>query len=165
MGMIWILPPSTTLPATTTPCGIWATASACFDGAVNVLDYVMEDYMVLANYVQAFPNGVVGASNSPPDRQVSRSRTVDYGTVNGSGRIAMEAAQREEPTEPATCSVLPQPATQPATEPAEQNASSGLSTGAIVAIVVVVVLVIGVVVVVVTKKKGHLRNDSPGSDP
>ena len=28
---------------------------AMFDGAVNVLDYVMEDYMVLANYVQSFP--------------------------------------------------------------------------------------------------------------
>ena len=36
-----------------------------FDGAVNVLDYVMEDYMVLANYVQAFEGGVVEASNSP----------------------------------------------------------------------------------------------------
>ena len=28
---------------------------AMFDGAVNVLDYVMEDYMVLANYVKSFP--------------------------------------------------------------------------------------------------------------
>ncbi|MBQ1404865.1 MAG: 5'-nucleotidase C-terminal domain-containing protein, partial [Oscillospiraceae bacterium] len=28
---------------------------AMFDGAVNVIDYVMEDYMVLANYVKAFP--------------------------------------------------------------------------------------------------------------
>lgn len=28
---------------------------AMFEGAVNVLDYVMEDYMVLANYVQSFP--------------------------------------------------------------------------------------------------------------
>ena len=26
-----------------------------FDGAVNVLDYVMEDYMVLANYLESFP--------------------------------------------------------------------------------------------------------------
>ena len=33
---------------------------AMFDGAVNVLDYVMEDYMVLANYIQSFP--VVGGS-------------------------------------------------------------------------------------------------------
>ena len=28
---------------------------AMFDGAVNVLDYVMEDYLVLANYVASFP--------------------------------------------------------------------------------------------------------------
>ena len=28
---------------------------AMFEGAVNVLDYVMEDYMVLANYIQSFP--------------------------------------------------------------------------------------------------------------
>ena len=33
---------------------------AMFDGAVNVLDYVMEDYMVLANYVKGFEDGVVG---------------------------------------------------------------------------------------------------------
>ena len=26
-----------------------------FDGAVNVIDYVMEDYMVLANYIESFP--------------------------------------------------------------------------------------------------------------
>ena len=36
-----------------------------FSSAVNVLDYVMEDYMVLANYIQAFENGEVGAANSP----------------------------------------------------------------------------------------------------
>ncbi|MBQ9141177.1 MAG: hypothetical protein IJX63_05215 [Lachnospiraceae bacterium] len=29
---------------------------AMFDGAVNVLDYVREDYMVLASYVQVFDN-------------------------------------------------------------------------------------------------------------
>ena len=32
---------------------------AMFDGAVNVLDYVMEDYMVLANYVASFEDGKV----------------------------------------------------------------------------------------------------------
>ena len=37
---------------------------AMFGGAVNVLDYVMEDYMVLANYVQSFEDGkVTGYSN------------------------------------------------------------------------------------------------------
>ncbi len=59
---------------------------AMFDGAVNVLDYVMEDYMVLANYVQAFEGGVVDASNSPLMAKYP-GMIVDYGTVNGSGRI------------------------------------------------------------------------------
>lgn len=41
---------------------------AMFDGAVNVLDYVMEDYMVLANYVQSFENGVVTGYSEPQGR-------------------------------------------------------------------------------------------------
>lgn len=61
---------------------------AMFNDAVIVLDYVMEDYMVLANYVKAFENGVVKASNSPITEKYSNF-TVDYGTVNGSGRIVM----------------------------------------------------------------------------
>lgn len=32
---------------------------AMFKGAVNELDYVMQDYMVLANYLHAFPDSVV----------------------------------------------------------------------------------------------------------
>ena len=54
---------------------------AMFDGAVNVLDYVMEDYMVLANYIKSFPvdetTGLptVTAENSP------------YGTTDYVGRI------------------------------------------------------------------------------
>jgi len=56
---------------------------AMFDGAVNVLDYVMEDYMVLASYIQSFPvdetTGLptVTAENSP------------YGSVYGEGRIKL----------------------------------------------------------------------------
>ncbi len=60
-----------------------------FSGAVNVLDYVMEDYMVLANYIQAFENGVVDATNSPLLAKYP-GMLLDYGTV--SGRIIMEAA-------------------------------------------------------------------------
>ena len=62
---------------------------AMFDGAVNVLDYVMEDYLVLANYVQAFENGVVKADNSPLTKKYD-GFAVNYGTVNGSGRIVNE---------------------------------------------------------------------------
>ena len=62
-----------------------------FDGAVNVLDYVMEDYMVLANYIQGFEGGVVDATNSPLIAKFP-GMLLDYSDVNGSGRIVMEAA-------------------------------------------------------------------------
>ena len=61
-----------------------------FSGAVNVLDYVMEDYMVLANYIQAFENATVDASNSPLLVKYP-SMLVDYSTVYGSGRIELAA--------------------------------------------------------------------------
>ena len=32
---------------------------AMFEGSVNVVDYVLEDYLVLAKYIQSFPNGKV----------------------------------------------------------------------------------------------------------
>ena len=52
---------------------------AMFDGAVNVLDYVMEDYMVLANYVEKNWQGEpITAENSP------------YGSVYGESRITIE---------------------------------------------------------------------------
>ncbi|MBQ9856654.1 MAG: bifunctional metallophosphatase/5'-nucleotidase, partial [Clostridia bacterium] len=38
---------------------------AMFDGAINVLDYVAEDYMVVSNYISDFEGGVVEATNSP----------------------------------------------------------------------------------------------------
>ncbi len=117
-----------------------------FDGAVNVLDYVMEDYMVLANYVQAFPDGVIEAANSPLTAKYP-GMTVDYSNVNGSGRIEMAAADREKLEEPVE-SAAPAPA-EPS-EPAVE--STGMSTGTIIAIIVVI-LAVCVVVVVVTKKK------------
>lgn len=66
---------------------------AMFDGAVNVLDYVMEDYMVLANYVQAFEGGVVEAANSPLAAKYA-GFTVDYGATDGTGRIVFEALKK-----------------------------------------------------------------------
>ena len=59
-----------------------------FDGAVNVLDYVMEDYMVLANYIKGFEDGVVDATNSPLKAKYS-NMMLDYGTLAGSGRITI----------------------------------------------------------------------------
>ena len=63
-----------------------------FDGAVNVLDYVMEDYMVLANYITGFEGGNVEATNSPLAAKFP-GMLLDYSDVNGSGRITMEAAK------------------------------------------------------------------------
>lgn len=59
---------------------------AMLEGSVNVLDYVMEDYMVLANYVQAFENATVDAANSPLLKKYG-AMLLDYSDVNGSGRI------------------------------------------------------------------------------
>ena len=60
-----------------------------FSGAVNVLDYVMEDYMVLANYIQGFENGTVGATNSPLLEKFPGMK-LDYSSLNGSGRIDIQ---------------------------------------------------------------------------
>ena len=82
-----------------------------FSCAVNVVDYVMEDYMVLANYVQAFENKTVLASNSPLlDKYPGFG--IDYGTVNGSGRIVNAPTDHtpeptEEPTMPEETSEVP----------------------------------------------------------
>lgn len=62
---------------------------AMFDGAVNVLDYVMEDYMVLANYIKGFEEDIVKADNSPLLISYP-GLLIDYSDVNGSGRILME---------------------------------------------------------------------------
>ena len=69
---------------------------AMFDGAVNVLDYVMEDYMVLANYVQGFEGGKVEAANSPLLAKYAGMK-LDYSTVGGSGRIQISDAPIEDP--------------------------------------------------------------------
>ena len=65
-----------------------------FDGAVNVLDYVMEDYMVLANYIQGFENGVVGATNSPLLSKYPGMK-LDYSKVTGCGRITAVNTEEE----------------------------------------------------------------------
>ena len=71
---------------------------AMLNGAVNVLDYVMEDYMVLANYIEAFESGVIEAKNSPLLEKYPDFR-IDYGTVNGGGRIAVvESVEISPPT-------------------------------------------------------------------
>ena len=67
---------------------------AMFDGAVNVLDYVMEDYMDLANYVKAFENATIKAPNSPLN-VLYPTYGADYSTTAGSGRIAITAGENQ----------------------------------------------------------------------
>ena len=55
---------------------------AMLSSAVNVLDYVAEDYMVLANYIQSFP---VDAKTGLP----TIGGDSGYGEVTGSGRITV----------------------------------------------------------------------------
>ena len=62
-----------------------------FSSAVNVLDYVMEDYMVLANYIAGFEGGIVDATNSPLAAKFP-GMLLDYASVDGSGRIELEAS-------------------------------------------------------------------------
>lgn len=67
---------------------------AMFTGAVNVLDYVTEDYMVLAEYTKSFP----------VDEETGLPLVVGYNDVHGQGRITIvngTAAQPEVPVEPA----------------------------------------------------------------
>ena len=65
---------------------------AMFDGAVNVLDYVMEDYMVLANYVKAFENATIKGTNSPLNAKYENFGS-DYSTTAGSGRVTITAGE------------------------------------------------------------------------
>lgn len=59
---------------------------AMFDGAVNVLDYVMEDYMVLANYVESFPGREVTGYSDPQGRiTIIQSEIKDDGKVTIGG--------------------------------------------------------------------------------
>ncbi len=51
-----------------------------FDGATNIIDYVMEDYMVLANYVQSF-------ADSDGD---GLPNVTGYEELTGSGRITIQ---------------------------------------------------------------------------
>ena len=69
-----------------------------FTGTENVLDYVMEDYMVLANYVMSFENGEIKASNSPLLKKYP-NMLIDYTEVTGSGRIIEAPKPAETPNE------------------------------------------------------------------
>ncbi len=67
---------------------------AMFEGAVNVLDYVMEDYMVLANYVKGFDGGIVKPDNSPLLQKYTNFN-IDYSEIGGNGRIEIIKGRNE----------------------------------------------------------------------
>lgn len=85
-----------------------------FSSAVNVIDYVMRGYMVLSNYVQAFEDKTVMASNSPLLEKYP-SFGIDYGFSDGSGRILF-AEGKHEPV-PSEEAIVPTEVTE--TAPAE----------------------------------------------
>lgn len=126
---------------------------AMFDGAVNVLDYVMEDYMVLSNYVMAFENGVVDATNSPLAAKYE-GFAVDYSTVNGTGRIeiveerAVEETAAEEVAAPETA--VEEPAETVTEEAPEDNGPSKVVYG-----VILLIIVVAVVIILFSKKKNN----------
>ena len=58
-----------------------------FDGAEILRNNVMEDYLVLVNYVKSFPNNTIEAANSVLG--------ADYSNINGEGRIKIVTIQCE----------------------------------------------------------------------
>lgn len=65
---------------------------AMFEGAVNVLDYVMDDYMVLANYVKSFPE-------KDGKHEIEAANSVlgaNYAEVTGEGRITIVSEKAYE---------------------------------------------------------------------
>ncbi|MBR5453432.1 MAG: bifunctional metallophosphatase/5'-nucleotidase, partial [Clostridia bacterium] len=80
-----------------------------FEGAVNVLDYVMEDYMVLAGYVKAFTGGIIQADNSPLAAKY-KNFGINYSEITGSGRITVDekaddTAEQPEENAPQTSDI------------------------------------------------------------
>lgn len=133
---------------------------AMFDGAVNVLDYVMEDYMVLANYVRGFEGGVVGATNSPLGAKYP-GMLIDYTAVGGAGRIEIgqkseeqSSEQEGEVTTEQGSEVTTEPGTQAPeqeTEP-EKNPNAPVDT-AVAVIMIGAVVAIGAAVAYFARKK------------
>lgn len=133
---------------------------AMFDGAVNVLDYVMEDYMVLANYVRGFEGGVVGATNSPLGAKYP-GMLIDYTAVGGAGRIEIgqkseeqSSEQEGEVTTEQGIEVTTEPGTQAPeqeTEP-EKNPNAPVDT-AVAVIMIGAVVAIGAAVAYFARKK------------
>jgi len=128
-----------------------------FDGAVNVIDYVMEDYMVLATYAQAFENGTVDATNSPLLAKYS-GMLLDYSTTAGSGRIVFEAVENREETPAATEPDTEVEKTEPTAPDTSDEELAKFNTGLIIFIVILVVGA-AVAIVLILKRMKQIKNE------
>ena len=72
--------------------------AAMYAGAANVLDYVMEDYMVLATYIQSFP---MDETTGLPTIGLTSNGHPNYADVYGTDRITVLRGGAEEPTDTA----------------------------------------------------------------
>ena len=123
-----------------------------FSSAVNVVDYVMEDYMVLANYVQAFENQTILASNSPL-LQKYPGFGIDYESVNGSGRIVNVQTKHipestEETTLPAETVEVEHPTAEPEAVPFP-----------VIPLLVVLISPVLIIFIIVSAKKRQKKED------
>lgn len=128
-----------------------------FSSAVNVVDYVMEDYMVLANYVQSFDGKTVMASNSPLLSKYP-GFGIDYGTLNGSGRIVnAQAEHTQEPTEEST---VPDETVSLPTEPQVSVVETESAPFPVIALIVAIIsfaLIVCMIFVIPKKRPNHER--------
>ena len=111
-----------------------------FTGHVTLRDDMMEDYLILAEYMKAFPGGVIEAANSPLMAKYP-GLTVDYSTVHGSGRIVVEQPESVPET---TAGETQAAESVPETEPAPQT-EQGITTQDIV-VIAILLLALGVIV-------------------
>lgn len=128
-----------------------------FSSAVNVVDYVMEDYMVLANYVQSFDGKTVMASNSPLLSKYP-GFGIDYGTLNGSGRIVnAQAEHTQEPTEEST---VPDETVSLPTESQVSVVETESAPFPVIALIVAIIsfaLIVCMIFVIPKKRPNHER--------
>jgi len=118
---------------------------AMFDGAENVLDYVAEDYMVLANYISSFPiSEQTGLPTIAADGM--------YSNPDGNGRITIIKTSAEEETDVTT---------EITAESSDETESDEIGTSVekdsadinIYIIIGVVIVVVGVTAFVIFKNK------------
>ena len=124
-----------------------------FAGSQNIRDYVMEDYMILSEYLKAFPGGVMTADNSPLMAKYPGLK-VDYSTVHGSGRIKVENAEPVS-EETAAETAVPEETIAPteAPQPTEPARSFGMGDAAVI---ILVCAGLGVVIgLVIYRRRKH----------